>query len=121
MTAPPPDHVADRAYAVNLRRSAPREAAAFMEFTEQSVGRQDGAIPPKYRELIALGVALASQCQYCLASHTAALKKLGATDEEIAETTYITAALRAGAAYTHGMLAMRYFDEAEASAPAHTH
>lgn len=120
MSAPHPDHAADRAYAPVLRRSAPHEAAAFGEFNAQSVGRADGVIPLKYRELIGLGVALTTQCQYCLASHTAALKRLGATQEEIAETVFIAAALRAGAAYTHGMVAMRYFDDAEAAPAEHT-
>jgi AhpD family alkylhydroperoxidase len=111
----PHEHEAVRSFTAMLRRSAPAEAVAFAEFNDQSVGREDGAIPRKYRELIALGVALTTQCQYCLASHAAALKKLGATHEEIAETTFIASALRAGAAYTHGLVAMRYFDEAGAA------
>jgi AhpD family alkylhydroperoxidase len=98
----------------HLRRAAPQEAAAFANFNAETVGRTDGAIEPKYRELIALGVALTTQCQYCIASHTAALKKLGATKEEIAETVFITAALRAGGAFTHGLVAMRHFEAAEA-------
>src|SRR4051812_43300295 len=107
------EHHADRAYTPMLRRSAPKEAAAFAEFNAQAVARQDGHIPPKYRELIALGVALTTQCQYCLASHTASLKKLGATKEEVGEAVFITSALRAGAAFTHGLVAMRFFDQAE--------
>jgi AhpD family alkylhydroperoxidase len=111
----PHEHEGVRSFTAMLRRSAPGEAVAFAEFNEQSVGRNDGAIPRKYRELIALGVALTTQCQYCLASHAAALKELGATREEIAETTFIASALRAGAAYTHGLVAMRYFEEAGAA------
>ena len=116
----PEEHVKDRGFAPRLRRAAPTEAAAFAEFNAKTVARTDGAIPPKYRELIALGVALTTQCQYCLASHTAALRELGATEEEIAETTFIAAALRAGAAYTHGLVAMRYFDQAAESEQAVT-
>lgn len=118
----PVEHRADRAYASKLRKAAPTEAQAFADFNAQTVGRTDGAIPPKYRELIALGVALTTQCQFCLASHTAALKKLEATSEEIAETVFVTSALRAGAAYTHGLMAMRYFDGADAPESAeHVH
>ncbi len=53
---------------------------------DKTVGRTDGTIPPKYRELIALGVALTTQCPYCLDVHTANAKKAGATREELAET-----------------------------------
>jgi alkylhydroperoxidase/carboxymuconolactone decarboxylase family protein YurZ len=44
--------------------------------------------------------------------HTKNAKKAGATREELAETVHIAAALRAGAALTHGLLALRLFDEA---------
>ncbi len=79
---------------------------------DKTVGRTDGAVPQKYRELIALGVALTTQCPYCLDVHTKNAKKAGVTREELAETVHIAAALRAGAALTHGLLALRLFDEA---------
>jgi AhpD family alkylhydroperoxidase len=77
---------------------------------DKTVGRADGTIPQKYRELIALGVALTTQCPYCLDVHSAAAKKAGATREEIAETVTVAAALRAGAALTHGLLALKLYD-----------
>jgi AhpD family alkylhydroperoxidase len=76
------------------------------------VGRDDGEIPRKYRELIAIGVALTTQCPYCLDVHTGNAKKAGATREELAETVHIAAALRAGAALTHGLLALKLYDKA---------
>ncbi len=62
----------------------------------------DGAIPKKYKELIALGVALTTQCWYCLEVHRENARKAGATQEEIAEMTLVAAAIRAGGAYAHG-------------------
>lgn len=62
----------------------------------------DGAIPKKYKELIALGVALTTQCAYCLEIHKRAAKNAGATENEIAEVVFVAAALRAGGAVTHG-------------------
>jgi AhpD family alkylhydroperoxidase len=47
-------------------------------------------------------VALTTQCPYCLEIHKKAAHAAGATAEEIAETTFVAAALRAGAAITHG-------------------
>ncbi|GAA6168263.1 carboxymuconolactone decarboxylase family protein [Sessilibacter corallicola] len=73
---------------------------AFQKFDQAALA--DGAIPKKYKELIALAVAMTTQCPYCLEIHKDAALKAGATEEEIAEATFITAALRAGAAVTHG-------------------
>ena len=89
---------------------APAEFSAFVAF-DKTVGRDDGAIPRKYRELIALAVACTTQCPYCLDVHTRAAKRAGATREEVAESAMLAAALRAGAAVTHGALAMKLFDE----------
>ena len=61
----------------------------------------EGAIPVKYKELIALGVALTTQCEYCLEIHGKNARAAGATDQEIAEVAFVTAALRAGGAVTH--------------------
>lgn len=63
----------------------------------------DGAIPKKYKELMAIAVALTTQCPYCIEVHKQAAKKAGATEEELAETVHVAAALRAGAAVTHGL------------------
>ncbi len=102
---------ADLSLLPELKALDPVGFAGFVEL-DKTVGRTDGAISQKYRELIALGVALTTQCPYCLDVHAAAAKKAGATREEIAETVTIAAALRAGAALTHGLLALKLFDHA---------
>ncbi len=94
---------------------APIEFSAFVEF-DKIVGRDDGKIPRKYRELIALAVACTTQCPYCLDVHTRNAKKAGATREEVAEASMLAAALRAGAAVTHGALAVKLFDQAAQAA-----
>ncbi|HXI28992.1 MAG TPA: carboxymuconolactone decarboxylase family protein [Vicinamibacterales bacterium] len=94
-----------------LKKLAPEEFKGFVAL-DSIVGREDGAIPRKYRELIALAVACTTQCPYCLDVHTRGAKRAGATREEIAETAFLAAALRAGAAATHGALALKLFDQA---------
>ncbi len=94
-----------------LKRLAPEEFKGFVAL-DAIVGRESGAIPRKYRELIALAVAFTTQCPYCLDVHTRGAKKAGATREELAETALLAAALRAGAAVTHGTLALKLFDKA---------
>ncbi len=83
-----------------LGELAPEAFKAFMAFDEAAL--KDGAIPVKYKELMAVAVALTTQCPYCIEIHTGRAKKAGATEAEMAETTLVAAALRAGAAITHG-------------------
>jgi len=92
-----------------LKKLAPEEFKGFVAL-DSIVGKDDGAIPRKYRELMALAVALTTQCPYCLDVHTKNAKRAGATREEVAEAAFIAAALRAGAAVTHGTLALKLFD-----------
>lgn len=92
-----------------LRTLAPVEFKSFVDF-DSIVAKEDGVVPRKYRELIAIAVACTSQCPYCLDFHTRNAKKAGATREEVAEVVFVAAALRAGAGATHGALALKLFD-----------
>jgi AhpD family alkylhydroperoxidase len=100
--------------AKDLIQLAPKEAQAFFNL-KATAERADGTIPAKYRELISVAVALSTQCAYCIEAHTRNAAAAGATREEIAETVFITAALQAGAAAGHGLLALRLFDQASGS------
>jgi len=62
--------------------------------------------------LIAIAVACTTQCPYCLDVHTRKAKRAGATRQEVVEASMLAAALRAGAALTHGTLALKLFDQA---------
>ena len=54
-----------------------------------------GAIPPKYKNLIALAVSMTNGCQYCTSSFTAHSQLTDASEEELAETRAIVALLSA--------------------------
>ena len=101
----------DRVYVDTLVSAAPKEASAFFKL-KHTAEREDGVIPIKYRELISVAVALTTQCAYCIESHIQNAVRAGATREEIAETVFIAAAIRAGGAVGNGLLAMRLFEEA---------
>jgi AhpD family alkylhydroperoxidase len=78
---------------------APDAMKAFWAFDKAAVA--EGAIPVKYKELIAVGVALTTQCPYCIDVHAANARKAGATDAELIEAALVSASLRAGGAITH--------------------
>lgn len=94
-----------------MRKLAPADFQAWLSLND-IVGREDGAIPRKYRELIAVAVACTTQCPYCIEAHAKAAKAAGASREEITESTLLAAALRAGGAATHGAMALKFFEGA---------
>lgn len=61
----------------------------------------DGAIDKKTKELIVIGIALTTQCPYCLEIHSEYARQAGATDEELAEVTFVAMTTRAGGALMH--------------------
>ncbi|CAN2534576.1 hypothetical+protein [Methylocapsa aurea] len=83
-----------------IGEAAPAAWEAFKQFDAAALA--EGAIPKKYKELIALAVAMTTHCPYCLEIHRKQALAAGATEAELAETVFIAAALRAGAAVTHG-------------------
>lgn len=54
----------------------------------EAVGRQS-PLDPRTREIIALAVSATNGCSYCVNSHTAALRKQGASTELIGEVLAI--------------------------------
>lgn len=84
-----------------LGELAPAAFQAFVAFDAAALA--EGAIPRKFKELIAVAVALTTQCPYCIDIHADKARQAGATEHELAETTLVAAALRAGGAMTHGL------------------
>src|SRR4249920_868140 len=87
-----------------LGELAPEAFKGFVAFDEAAF--KGGVIPLKHKELMAVAVALTTQCPYCIEIHAKRAKKAGATEQEIAETTLVAAARRAGGARTHGTHAL---------------
>ena len=88
-----------------LGTHAPEAMKAFVAFDKAALA--GGAIPMKYKELMALAVAFTTQCPYCIELHANKAREQGASDPEIAESVLVAAALRAGGAITHGTHAMK--------------
>jgi AhpD family alkylhydroperoxidase len=83
-----------------LGQLATEATNAFWAYDKAALA--DGAIPKKYKELMAIAVALTTQCPYCIEVHRQQALNAGATEQELAEVVHVAAALRAGGAITHG-------------------
>ena len=102
--------VSDLRLLKEMGKLAPTDFNAWLAL-DKIVVREDGAIPRKYRELIALAVAFTTQCPYCIEVHTKGAKTAGASREEVTESALLAAALRAGGAATHGAMALKFYDK----------
>lgn len=110
MTASKYYDASDAEHRMLMSKLAPADFKAWMTLN-QIPGQDNGQIPPRTRELIAIAVAHATGCPYCIESHVTKGKKLGITKAEVAEAVLISAAMRAGAAAAHGGLAMKFYGE----------
>ncbi|MFC0683470.1 carboxymuconolactone decarboxylase family protein [Sphingobium sp. WW5] len=83
-----------------LDAGAPDAMKAFWEFDKAVF--KEGEISALNKQLMAVAVALTTQCAYCIEIHTKQAREAGATDAQLAEATTVAAAIRAGGAMTHG-------------------
>ncbi len=84
-----------------VAEGAPAPFQAFLAWNQSIF--QDGALSSRDKELIAIAVAHALQCPYCIDVHTHAGMKAGATVEQMTEAVQVAAVIRAGATLTHAM------------------
>jgi AhpD family alkylhydroperoxidase len=100
----------DKRFMRNYKTASPDILQAYAAFSGTVFAADGRAIPKKYRELMGIAVAMTTQCPWCIEAHTAGAIAEGATEEEIAEAVWVSAAVRAGGSYTHGRLAFKHGD-----------
>ncbi|TMA88652.1 MAG: carboxymuconolactone decarboxylase family protein [Deltaproteobacteria bacterium] len=96
-----------------MRELAPEAYRAFLEFDGKAFA--EGALPLKTKELVALGVAHITQCPWCIDAHAKRAAKAGASDHQIGEVIFVAMAMAAGAAWSHGGLALQCLEEHRAA------
>jgi len=63
----------------------------------------DGALTVREKALIALAVAHAVQCPYCIDAYSSECLKQGADLEQMTEAVHVSTAIRGGASLVHGL------------------
>jgi AhpD family alkylhydroperoxidase len=102
-----------RALADRRRDLAPATHRAFEEFSRAVFA--DGALDRKTKQLIAVAVAHVTQCPYCIKGHTELASREGAGGQEIMESIWVAAEMRAGGAFAHATLALHALDTEESA------
>lgn len=105
------NHKADANYMGDLQDAAPEMVAAFFNFDKAVFNKDFGSLNLASRELIAVGVAVTTQCSYCIADHAKRAVNAGASKQDVAEAIMVATALRAGGGITHGWQAMKSIAE----------
>jgi AhpD family alkylhydroperoxidase len=100
------------------RELAPEAAAAFNNFGKAVFA--DGALSARIKNIIAVAAAHVTQCPYCIRGHTRAALRQGASHQELMEAIWVAAEMRAGAAFTHSIIAISEMRE-EGAAQADDH
>jgi alkylhydroperoxidase/carboxymuconolactone decarboxylase family protein len=64
---------------------------------------KEGALSEREKALIALAVAHAVQCPYCIDSYTRECLEKGSSTEQMTEAVHVASAIRGGASLVHGV------------------
>jgi alkylhydroperoxidase/carboxymuconolactone decarboxylase family protein len=66
----------------------------------------EGALTAREKSIIALAVAHAVQCPYCIDAYATDCLQKGVSNEQMMEAIHVTAAIRGGSSLVHGVQMM---------------
>ena len=84
-----------------IGRNAPELARRFFDWYGAVFA--DGALSAREKSLIALAVAHAVQCPYCIDAYSKDALEKGADLDQMTEAVHVAAAIRGGASLVHGV------------------
>jgi AhpD family alkylhydroperoxidase len=92
-----------------VRVGAPDVTKAFSAMAKAAL--ETKALDTKTKELIALAIAVAVRCDGCIAFHTEAAAKQGATRDEVMETMGMAMYMGVGPSFIYAAQAVEAFDQ----------
>ena len=93
----------------NLRTGAPDVMKAFSGLAQAALAPR--ALDTKTKELIALGIAVATRCDPCISFHVETARKHGATRDEVMETVAMAIYMGAGPSVMYAAQAVEAYDQ----------
>ncbi len=72
---------------------------------------KDGALTAREKSLIALAVAHAVQCPYCIDAYSGDCLQKGADEEQMMEAVHVAAAIKSGSTLVYGVQMMNHVKE----------
>jgi AhpD family alkylhydroperoxidase len=92
-----------------VRAGSPDTMKAFSALARAAL--EPKALDGKTKELLALGISVATRCDGCIAFHAEAAVKQGATRDEIMETMSMAIYMGAGPSVMYAAQAVEAFDQ----------
>lgn len=92
----------------NLNRAIPDTTRAFGALGKAV--KEGGTLDFKTKEFIALGISVAERCEPCIALHTEALVKAGASREEVSDVLAMCIQMGGGPAMMYAAKALDCYD-----------
>ncbi len=80
-----------------LRQEYPGETRAFLSFLQKA--EEGKALSLRFKELINVALAVAAQCEWCIAFHVEQAVKAGASRDEVVEAGFMAVIMHGGPAY----------------------
>nr|WP_218033270.1 carboxymuconolactone decarboxylase family protein [Novosphingobium sediminis] len=99
-----------------VRLGSPEVTKAFSAMAKAAT--EAGALDTKTKELIALAISVAIRCDGCVAFHSEAAVRQGATREELMETMGMALYMGAGPSLMYAAQAVEAYDQFAAKAGA---
>src|SRR5579859_1331275 len=94
-------HQDDLAHFADVGKNAPELWQKFSEWYAAVFA--EGALSEREKSLIALAVAHAVQCPYCIDAYTQSCLEKGSNLEQMTEAVHVASAIRGGASLVHGL------------------
>ena len=85
----------------DIGKNAPELSKKFFEWYGAVFA--EGALSAREKSLIALAVAHAVQCPYCIDAYTQDCLEKGSNLEQMTEAVHVASAIRGGASLIHGL------------------
>ena len=92
-----------------LKEQHPIETEAFLGFLQKA--ESGPALDMKQKELINVGLAVAAQCEWCIAFHVEMAAHAGASRDEIVEAGFMAVIMHGGPAYMYMTPLLEAVDE----------
>lgn len=92
---------ADLSHFPDMGQNRPELWAKFIDYYDSVFA--DGALTEREKSLIALAVAHAVQCPYCIDAYTQSSLQKGADLDQMTEAVHVANAIRGGASLVHGV------------------
>lgn len=97
-----------------MKARAPELGKAFAPFFRELM--KESALSVKQKELIAVGIAVATHCEPCIYTHVEKAYKHGATSAEIMEAAGVAVAMGGGPAYVYAPVVAAALEHLESEA-----